>query len=95
MKTVSTRSLREERTQDMRHDSSIPFNRISEPGTYYSQATGWLYRLPEKSLEDGQNPKMSIVGNSELRLTKISDDPEISLDKARKVCADREFDVNF
>jgi hypothetical protein len=98
MKTESTRFTQSDRNHDNRDKRgflSTPFNQISEPGTSYSHDTGWLYRLPEESLRDGQNPMMSIVSKNEPRLTKISDDPDISLDKARQACADRDFNVNF
>lgn len=95
MSTESSRLTKEEQGTEIRQKASLPFNQINRPGTYYSHDTGWLYRLPEKSIAAGESPLISIVSKTEPMVTKISDDPAIPLNKAREVCSDLELDVDF
>lgn len=74
---------------------TFQFNDIDEPGTYYSHTTGWLYRMPEDSLSQGHSPVVNIVTSEDHYLTKISDDPWVPIGKARELCANMDFDVNF
>ena len=74
---------------------TVPFNEISEMGTYYDHDTGWLFRMPEESLSPGHSPVLNIVSGDENLLTKISDDPWIPVNKAREICSNLDFEVNF
>jgi len=74
---------------------TVPFNEMSEPGAYYFHPTGWLYRIPEDALAAGHSPVLSINSNDECLVTKISDDPWIPVNKARQICSDRDYMVNF
>ena len=73
----------------------IPFDEITDPGTYYMNWTGHLIRIPEESLKAGSSPMIDIRGKSPMMVTKISHDPFITLSKARMVAADLDLDVNF
>lgn len=64
---------------------SVPFDTINSPGAYICNWNGHLLRIPERSVKPGQPLKVSIVGNAPLTVTKISDDPDVSLDEARSL----------
>jgi hypothetical protein len=74
---------------------TVPFNEITEPGAYYNHSTGWLYRVSNECLSPGHSPVMNICCYDECYMTKISDDPWIPVGKAREVCANWDFAVNF
>jgi hypothetical protein len=74
---------------------SIAFNDISQPGTYYNHETGWLYRVPQEMLAEGHSPFLNVVSRESNYMTKISDDPWIPVGKARQLCANLDFYVNF
>ena len=84
-----------EGTTSSRKNMTIPFNEISEQGVYYSHNTGWIYRVPEDILALGHSPLINIVSNDENFVTKISYDPWLPVNKARKICANMDFAVNF
>jgi hypothetical protein len=73
----------------------IPFDEINEPGTYYSNWSGHLIRIPDEGLKAGSSPLIDIRGKSPMIVTKLSGDPFITLSKARMVAADLDLDVNF
>ncbi len=74
---------------------TVPFNEMTEPGAYYFHPTGWLYRIPDEALAAGHSPVLSINSVDECLVTKISDDPWIPVNKARQICSDRDYMVNF
>lgn len=84
-----------EGTSEGYRNVTVSFNEISEPGAYYNHETGWLYRIPEDMLSLGHSPFMNIVSGHDNFVTKISSDPWIPLNKARQLCANRDFAVNF
>lgn len=95
VKNTSHHSTPTEGTTSQRSRVTEPFNEINEPGAYYNHETGWLYRIPEDMLSLGHSPVMNVVGNDEVLMTKIADDPWIPLNKARQICANLDFAVNF
>jgi len=90
-----TQVPRTERNKATSSNVTLPFGEITEPGTYYGRDTGWVYRVPEESLAMGHSPMITIVSKEEIYVTKISDDPWIPLNKARQICSNLDFDVNF
>jgi hypothetical protein len=74
---------------------TIPFNEITQSGAYYNHTTGWLYRVPGEGLALGHSPVMNILSSDENFVTKISDDPYIPVSKARQICSNMDFAVNF
>lgn len=74
---------------------TVPFSNISDPGTYYFHPTGMLFRIPGECLAQGHSPLLNICWNEECYCTKISDDPWVPLNKAREVCCNWDFAVNF
>ena len=84
-----------EGTRTSSKNVTIPFNDLYEPGAYYSHATGWLYRVPDESLSPGHSPTMNIMSGDDHYVTKISDDPWVPVNKAREICSNKDFVVNF
>lgn len=74
---------------------TAPFNELTEPGAYYFHSTGWLVRIPDAALANGHSPVLSIDGDDECPVTKISDNPWIPINKARQICSDYDYMVNF
>jgi len=68
---------------------------LNEEGTYYSNRTGHLIRLPEMGLKPGFSPVIEIVGKKPMTVTKLSDDPYLCISKARMLAADLDLAVNF
>lgn len=84
-----------EATSSFPRNFTISFNDISEPGAYYSHETGWLYRVPSDMLVLGHSPLINIVSGNENYVTKIIDDPWVPVNKARQICSNMDFAVNF
>ena len=78
-----------------RRELTIQFNEISEPGAYYNHDTGSLYRVPAEILSLGHSPLLNIVTLDENFVTKVSDNPWVPLSKARQICCNMDFAVNF
>lgn len=79
----------------VRKSTTVAFGDITEPGAYYCHDTGWLFRITEDSLAPGHSPVMDICTLSECLFTKISEDTYIPVNKARQICANWDFAVNF
>lgn len=73
----------------------LMFCNINEPGTYFSNFTGHLIRIPEEEVRPGLSPAIEIRGKEPIFVTKLSDDPFIPLSKARLIAADLDLKVNF
>ena len=72
---------------------SVPMDSIRTPGTYVCNWNGHLLRVPERALvPDGV---VNIVGPEPLFVTKISDDPDISLGRARQMAASLKLPTSF
>jgi len=75
--------------------STVPFEAISEPGSYICNWTGHLLRVPDDGVAPGRSPMITIVGPEALYVTKISDNPFITVTKARLLAANFDLSVNF
>ena len=75
--------------------TTIPFEAISEPGCYVCNWSGHLCRVPEDGVAPGRSPVINIVGNEQLLVTKISDNPYIPLTKAKMLACNFALNVNF
>jgi hypothetical protein len=73
----------------------VPFESINEPGTYLSNWTGHLIRIPEDGFKPGRSPLIEIRGKEPFFVTKLSDDPYLTITKARMLAADLDLQVNF
>ncbi|MEW6251035.1 MAG: hypothetical protein AB1716_10340 [Planctomycetota bacterium] len=61
----------------------IPFDSIRSPGAYICNWSGHLLRVPPATLVP--NGVMNIVGSEPLYVTKISEDPDVPLTRARQL----------
>lgn len=75
--------------------TTVPFESISEPGCYICNWSGHLMRVPEDGVAAGRSPLISIIGNDQLFVTKISDNPFIPLTKAKMIASNIDCNVNF
>jgi hypothetical protein len=76
------------------HPASIPLDTIRDPGSYVCNWSGYLLRVPDGTLGQGGR-EINIVGNAPLLVTKISDDPEIPVSRARRMAADFNLPIRF
>jgi len=74
---------------------TVPFTEIDEPGTYLSNWSGHLIRVPEDGVKQGRSPVIEILAKEPMLLTKLSNDPFIGTTKARMLAADLDLPVNF
>ncbi len=75
--------------------ATIPFDSIQEPGCYVCNWSGHLLRVPEDGVAPGGSPLITMVGSDPLLLTKISDNPFITLTKAKMIASNIDCNVNF
>ena len=71
------------------------FGNLNEPGTYLGNSTGHLFRVPEDAVKVGRSPVIEILSREPLVVTKLSDDPFLTINKARMIAADLDLAVNF
>ena len=74
--------------------TQIPFEAINEPGTYVTNWSGHLLRIPEDALKPGRSPVIEVLGKEQLFVTRISNDPFMPVMKARMLVADCDVVVN-
>ncbi len=84
-----------EGTKAGRRNVTVPFNEINEPGAYYCHTNGWLYRVPPEAVTPGHSPNVNVVSSTECYVTKVCDDPWVPVNKAREICSNWDFAVNF
>ena len=75
--------------------TTIPFEAISESGAYICNWNGHLCRVPEDGVAQGRSPLINIVGSEPLFVTKISDNPYITITKAKMLACNCDLHVNF
>lgn len=78
--------------------NSLPtccWNDICEPGCYLFAEWGYLIRVPNDGIAEGRSPKITFCGTANPTVCKLSDDPYLSLSKARQLAADNDCPVCF
>jgi len=75
--------------------ATFPFTNICEPGCYICNWSGHLLRVPDDGIAHGGWPMLNIVGPDQLYVTKISDNPFLTVGKARQLAANFDLAVNF
>jgi len=75
--------------------TTVPFDAINEPGAYVCNWSGHLLRVPEDGVQQGRSPLVNIVGNEPLTVTKISNNPFITITKAKLIASNLDLGVNF
>ncbi len=56
---------------------------INESGTYIANWSGHLLRIPEDAVKQGRSPVIELLGKEPMVVTKLSDDPFLTISKAR------------
>ena len=77
------------------YGTDFRFDYLEEPGAYLSKWSGHLIRVPDDALKPGRSPVLEILGKEPMVVTKISDNPYITITKARMIAADLDLEVNF
>ncbi len=75
--------------------TSVPFEGIQEPGCYVCNWSGHLLRVPEDGVAPGRSPLISLIGPDPLYVTKLSDNPFVTLTKAKMIASNLDCSVNF
>ena len=75
--------------------TTVPFDTIQEPGCYVCNWSGHLLRVPEDGVAPGRSPMINIVGCEPLFVTKLSDNPYVTLTKAKMIACNIDCNVNF
>ena len=75
--------------------TTVPFDTIDSPGAYICNWSGHLMRIPERTVVPGGRLRLNIVGREPLTVTKVSDDPAVSLADARALARNLGVTVGF
>ena len=75
--------------------TTVAFESINQPGAYVCNWSGHLLRVPEDGVIAGRSPLVNIIGQEPLFVTKISENPYITLTKARLLASNYDIAVNF
>ena len=75
--------------------NTLPFEKIAEPGAYLCNWSGHLLRVPEDGVTPGRSPMLNIVGPEALFVTKICDNPYVTVTKAKLLASNMDVCVNF
>ncbi len=93
---TTTRVATEQHDSDLlNHATTIPVDAISDPGAYICNWSGHLLRIPDDGVASGRSPVLNIVGAQPLFVTKISDNPFITITKAKLLAANWDVNINF
>ena len=74
---------------------TLPWSSICEPGCYVCNWSGHLLRVPDDAIAPGRSPLISMVGCEPLFVTKISNNPFVSVTKAKLLACNADVHVNF
>lgn len=78
---------------------TILWNDINDPGAYVTEDGNTLFRVQDDAVASGRSPRITAVSNESgtdgFLVAMISDNPNITLSKARQLCADSDIHPNF
>ncbi|MEP0845825.1 MAG: hypothetical protein HRF50_03270 [Phycisphaerae bacterium] len=96
---MTTQTLNQNTTQNSFSTTpvgtTIPFESINDCGAYICNWSGHLLRVPEDGVIPGRSPAVNMVGPQPLTVTKISDNPFITVTKAKLLASNYDLAVNF
>lgn len=75
--------------------TTLALDVLSEPGAYVCNWSGHLLRVRPDAFPGGRQPGLNIVGDRPLTITKISDDPDVVISKAKRLAAFFNLEVRF
>ncbi len=73
----------------------VQFDSIQEPGAYICNWSGHLLRIPDDAVAPGRSPLVNVIGLEPLYVTKLADNPFVTLTKARMFASNLDLSVNF
>jgi len=78
-------------------DQQVPltFDAIREPGAYVCHWSGHLLRVHREVNTADRSARTSMVSNQKLYVTRIGNDPEIPLPRARMVAREAGLSIAF
>jgi len=71
----------------------VGWSDINQQGTYVEVETGELYRFPEEALVAGHSPLIST--SKRTGFARLSEDPNLIISQARRLCADADIKPDF
>ena len=93
---MSTSTMSHEPSKDAKgFGSTVPFDKINDPGAYICNWSGHLLRVPDDAIKPGRSVVVNFMAKEPLLVTKISDNPFVTVTKARMLAADHDLEVNF
>jgi hypothetical protein len=93
--TNQTTKIHTQNTNSSQIGATFPFDALNDCGAYICNWSGHLLRVPEDGVTPGRSPLINIVGNEPLTVTKISNDPYITITKAKLLASNFDIAVNF
>jgi hypothetical protein len=75
--------------------TTVPFESIQEPGCYVCSWSGHMLRVPGDAIAHGRSPLVNIIGNESLFVTKLSENPFMTITKARMIASNLDCNVSF
>ena len=75
--------------------TTVPFESIQEPGCYICNWSGHLLRVPDDGVAPGRSPLVNIIGTEPLFVTKLSENPFVTITKAKMIASNLDCSVNF
>ncbi len=75
--------------------TQFAFDSINEPGAYVCNWSGHLLRIPGDGVTPGRSPVINMVGVEPLFTTKISENPFVTITKARLLASNFDLPVCF
>lgn len=94
-KTITQNNVQSTSTFATNCGTTVPFDSIQEPGAYICCWSGHLLRVPEDGIAPGRSPLVNMVGCEPLWVTKIHDNPFLTVTKARLIASNYDLPVNF
>ncbi len=75
--------------------ASVPLDEIHEGGAYVCNWSGHLLRVSGDSLDCGPGLPVKVIGCEPLLATKISENPYVSISRARALACEFSLPANF
>lgn len=95
MSTTTTTQCNPTTEYDGSCGTTVRFENIQEPGCYVCNWSGHLLRVPADGVAPGRSPLINILGTDPLFVTKISNNPFVTVTKAKMIASNLDCAVNF
>lgn len=82
-------------TSNQNVGTTIPFDGICEPGAYICNWSGHLLRVSQDCYQPNRNSSFNLVGSEPLMVTKISENPFVTISRAKLIASNLNLETNF